>query len=152
MPEILEGIRRSIYATAVETGVRLFGTARNGTYLVRHLIGAGPNAVERQYTYQCDNDFAEAEFNRLLQMEPDLQWLGELHAHPLGYPLLSARDIRTARDVITGEDECLHPDEFICGVLQRVNGGVRIHAVLFTRQDLKGTEMEVIYDVCEKSA
>ena len=157
MPELVlsDGIAAEItrvaYATKLETGVRLMGIRQGDRYRVRHVIKPGPNAVERSATYQCDNDYAEKEFNRLLKDDPTLCWLGELHVHPRGYPMLSSTDRRTVREVMLGTDDCLHPDEFICGVMQRVLGSLAIHPVLFTRTNIEGVAMEVIYaNLCKK--
>jgi integrative and conjugative element protein (TIGR02256 family) len=137
---ILAEIRDIVYATATETGVRLIGIADGGRYLVRHVIGPGPEAVERRYAYECDNDHAEECFTALLQNEPELKFLGELHVHPDGFPHLSGRDRRTIAAVLR------ESPEFIAGVMQR--NPLRLYPYRFTRHSQES--MEVCYDLCPK--
>jgi hypothetical protein len=59
VPVALLGVIRDIvYATDTETGVRLVGIAGGGRYIVRHILGPGPRAIERPYAYSCDKDQA----------------------------------------------------------------------------------------------
>jgi len=142
-PKALRRIREIVYRTDVETGVRLVGTLKDGNFLVLHVIGPGRSALEQDLAYEPDNDYAEEVFNELLREDPSLRWLGELHVHPSGFPRLSSTDLATIREVLLGEDDALHPKEFIAGVMQRVEGTVTIHPRLFTRDNLKGERIHV---------
>jgi proteasome lid subunit RPN8/RPN11 len=93
-------IKQIVYRTTNETGVRLVGTVKGGRYLVRHIIPPGERAVHRPTAYECDNDYAEEQFNRMLARDPDLKFLGELHVHPDGVPNLSRKDLATVRRVL----------------------------------------------------
>ena len=137
---VLAEIRDIVYATDTETGVRLIGLANHGRYLVQHVIGPGPAAVEKRYAYACDNDFAEDRFNQLLKDKPGLQFLGELHVHPDGYPCLSGHDRSTIAQVL---DE--YP-EFIAGVMQR--NPLRLYPYRFTKHSEE--PMEVCFDLFPK--
>src|SRR2546425_8797413 len=72
-----------------------------------------------------------------------IRWLGELHAHPRGMTWLSGGDRRTVKQILTGNDDTLHPHEFIAGVMQRRNGTVDIYPFCFTRECLEGKPLEV---------
>ncbi len=137
--EIFSAIEETVNRTGVETGVRLIGTTEAETYVVKHLIGPGPRCLEEAYTYECDNAYAEDVFNRLLEAEPGLKFLGELHCHPPGYPWLSDTDLRTIRQVLKE-----YP-EFIAGVMQR--DPLTLHPIHFP----SGEEMEVVCDLYTKS-
>jgi proteasome lid subunit RPN8/RPN11 len=138
---ILAEIRDIVYATDTETGVRLIGVGQGGRYLVRYVIGPGPAAVAKPYAYECDNDYAEDRFNALLKDEPELRFLGELHAHPDGFPQLSGRDRKTITEVLKE-----YP-EFVAGIMQR--NPLRIYPYRFTKHSEE--RMEVCYDLCPKS-
>jgi integrative and conjugative element protein (TIGR02256 family) len=143
---IFERINEIVHAVAVETGVRIFGDIGTDRYVVRHIVGPGRDALQEPCDYSCDNDYAEREYTRLLKADSTLQWLGELHVHPSGYPHLSRTDRRTAREVICGTEDVLHPAEFIVGVIQRTEGpDFEVFPVLFSKTNLKGETLEVDY-------
>lgn len=137
---VLKEIRDIVYATDTETGVRLIGLAKGGRYLVRHVIGPGPAAVEKHYAYACDNDYAEERLNQILKGDPNLGFLGELHVHPDGHPDLSGHDLSTIARVL---DE--YP-EFIAGVMQR--NPLRLYPYRFTKHSEE--PMEVCFDLFQK--
>ncbi len=97
---ILAEMRRIVFRTTHETGVRLVGEAAGQRYMVRHLIGPGPRAVRRSDRYECDNRYAEDRYNELLKGEPRLEFLGELHVHPPDDARLSRQDLATVRKVL----------------------------------------------------
>jgi integrative and conjugative element protein (TIGR02256 family) len=141
--QALREIRDIVYRTDVETGVRLVGTVEGENFLVLHVIGPGRRALQQACSYEPDNGYAEEVFNELLRENPDLRWLGELHVHPRGFPRLSSTDRETIREVLLGEDDALHPEVFVAGVIQRVKGTVRIRPLLFTKTNLKGERIHV---------
>jgi hypothetical protein len=138
---ILAEIRDIVYATDTETGVRLIGIAERDRYIVRYVIGPGPEATERRYAYECDNSYAEDRFNAWLKENPALRFLGELHVHPDGFPQLSGQDRRTIAEVLRE-----YPD-FIAGVVQR--NPLRLYPYLFANHSK--IPMEVCFDLCPKS-
>lgn len=141
--EILEQIRRIVYQTDVETGLSLLG-AIDGDCVVKAIIEPGGNPVEEAYRYRPDNDYENAMLNSFLDQDPTLQWIGELHVHPAGMTWLSSTDRKTIQEILLGGDaDTLHPETFIAGVMQRVNGGVKIYPFLFTRDNLKGEKLYV---------
>ena len=143
---IFRCINEIVHQVDVETGVRIFGDIVADRYVVRHIVGPGESALQERYEYGCDNDYAEREFTRLRKADPALQWLGELHVHPSGYPHLSRTDRRTAREVICGSEDVLHPAEFILGVIQRRDGtDFEVFPVLFSKANLKGEVLSVDY-------
>lgn len=104
--------------------MRLVGDVRGQCYFVHHIIGPGERAVHRNDRYQCDNDYAERLFNEWLKGEPDLKFLGELHAHPGGMPELSLLDMATIRRVLK------ELPFFIAGTIER--RPFAMHPVLFS--------------------
>ena len=139
-PQILSEIKGIVYRTDVETGVRLIGTVKGTGYIVMHVIGPGRKAKQETYAYECDNDYAEREFSRLLKGNPDLKFLGELHVHPSGFPRLSGTDLRTVRQVLKD-----YPF-FIAGVIERHPFSMR--PILFTKD--QSELMEVSCDIQPK--
>lgn len=137
---LFKQIQGIVEATDTETGVRLLGTKEEQDYLIKHIIGPGRNAEQEMYSYECDNDHAEEVFNKLLQEDPNLKFLGELHVHPSGFLHLSGQDRETIRKVLKE-----YP-EFIAGVMQR--NPFRMYPILFSQEQ----PMEVLYDdIYEKS-
>ncbi len=151
---VYDAINRVVQAVGVETGVRLVGTIHDDRYEVLYVIGPGQNARQAPYHYCCDNQHAETVFNELIERNPELKWLGELHVHPRGFPRLSGTDLRTVRDVILGTDDTLHPEEFIAGVMLRLDRHFTVSPLVFSKQNLRGEPMEVDYgtDICQKPA
>lgn len=98
--DIVAEIKRVVFRTTNETGVRLVGEFEACRYVVRYIIGPGDRAVQRPNYYQCDNEYAEKQFANLLRREPQLRFLGELHVHPQGEAELSTRDMATIRKVL----------------------------------------------------
>ena len=135
--------RGKVCRERLETGARLFGKIKEDRYIVEHIAGPGKNAIQRHANYECDNEYAEKLYNRLLEEDPELLWLGELHAHPSYFPRLSLTDINTCKEVLTGTDDCLHPEQFICGIMIRQLGGIRIYLKLFTKDNLEGEDMSL---------
>jgi len=136
--KLFKQIKEIVDATNTETGVRLLGRKNGQDYLINHIIGPGKGAKKEIYSYECDNDYAEETFNRLLDKDPSLRFLGELHVHPTGFPYLSEHDEQTIQEVLKE-----YP-EFIAGVMLR--NPFRIYPILFTQNK----RMEVIYDFYEK--
>jgi hypothetical protein len=97
--DILAEIKRIVFRTVNETGVRLVGEVRGRRYVVRYIIGPGERAIHRSKYYACDNEYAETRFSQLLNREPHLRFLGELHVHPDGNSDFSSRDLATIRKV-----------------------------------------------------
>lgn len=118
-------IRRVVFATTGETGVRLVGYVRGRHYVVRHVIGPGPRVIRRANFYECDNHYSERVFASLLDREPGLLFLGELHVHTDGEMRLSAKDRATVRNVLA------ELPFFIAGTIRRRPFGIA--PVLFRR-------------------
>src|SRR5207248_949343 len=93
--------------------------------------------------YSGDADYATDIFAALGSAMPEIRWLGEMHVHPRGMTWLSGGDRRTVRDILTGSDDTVHPEEFIAGVMQRREGMVEIYPYHFTRECLKGSSISV---------
>lgn len=97
---IVAEIKRVVFRTTNETGVRLVGEIEDCRYVVRYIIGPGGRAIQKPNYYECDNEYAERQFAYLLQREPHLRFLGELHVHPQGEAELSWKDLATVRKVL----------------------------------------------------
>ena len=144
LDEIVSVVAQS--ADGLETGVSLFGTnagTDSRTDVVLAIAGPGRTATHEPAHYSADENHAAAIYCALRSALPGIRWLGELHVHPRGMTWLSHGDLRTVRQILTGTDATLHPDEFIAGVMQRRNGTVDIYPFHFTKKYLKGREMEL---------
>src|SRR5439155_14315965 len=140
----------------LETGVTLFGTSlevnsapdrettvSDSADVVLAVAGPGKRATHQPAHYSGDDGHANEIYEALRSAMPGTRWLGELHVHPRGMTWLSGGDRRTVKQILTGDDDTLHPDEFIAGVMQRRNGTVDIYPFHFTRQCLEGNGMEL---------
>jgi hypothetical protein len=143
--ELWDRMREIVFRTRLETGVSLFGRKDGEERIVKVIVDPGKDATHEYARYSGDADHATEAFDALRREDPSMEWLGELHAHPLGMTWLSDRDRKTVAEVLVGTDETYHPDEFIAGVIQRVSGSMVVYPVRFTKTDLEGEEMEVIY-------
>jgi hypothetical protein len=141
----------------LETGVTLFGTSLEGIpgshgdaappdsgHVVLAIAGPGRRSTHEPAHYSGDEGHANEVFDALLSVMPGLRWIGELHLHPRGMTWLSSGDRRTVRQILTGHDDTLHPDEFIAGVMQRQDGAVDIYPYHFTRERLAGRAMGLL--------
>lgn len=130
-----------------ETGVTLFGTSLDGMqgaqYVVLAIAGPGRKATHEPAHYSGDSNYASEIYEALASAMPGILWLGELHVHPPGMTWLSGGDRRTVRQILTGTDETIHPEEFIAGVMQRRETTVEIYPQHFTREWLDGRPMGI---------
>lgn len=146
---VFRAIVRSVLGTArgLETGVTLFGTpveaAAEVGYVLLAIAGPGRRATHEPAHYSGDENHASEIYAALGSAMPAIRWLGELHVHPRGMTWLSGGDLRTVREILTGTDGTVHPDEFIAGVMQRRDGTVEIYPFHFTREWLSGRAMEI---------
>ena len=146
--EILATVNRT--RDGLETGVKLFGTvieadasSSSRDYVVLAIAGPGQNSTHQPAHYSGDADYATDIFTALGTAMPGIKWLGEMHVHPRGMTWLSAGDRRTVREILTGGDDTVHPEEFIAGVMQRKPGAIKIYPYHFSRECLKGNPMSV---------
>src|SRR5436190_4487970 len=155
--DVFEQIIASVLETrdGLETGVTLFGTSLwtshsdaktepSDQHIVLAIAGPGKRATHKPAHYSGDDGHANEIYDALRSAMPGIRWIGELHLHPRGMTRLSGGDRRTVKQILTGEDDTLHPQEFIAGVMQRRNGTVDIYPYHFTRECLKGNEMELL--------
>jgi proteasome lid subunit RPN8/RPN11 len=145
--EIVDSVSET--ARGLETGVTLFGTSLEGIrdsaegHIVLAIAGPGKRATHEPAHYSGDQSYANAVYAALRSAMPSIRWIGEIHVHPRGMTWLSSGDRRTVKEILTGNDDTLHPDEFIAGVMQRRNGAVDIYPYHFTREWLTGSAMEL---------
>jgi hypothetical protein len=155
--DVFDQIVASVLETrdGLETGVTLFGTSLwtpgsdaktepSDQHIVLAIAGPGKRATHQPAHYSGDDGQANAVYEALRSAVPGIRWLGELHVHPRGMTWLSGGDRRTVKQILTGEDDTLHPDEFIAGVMQRKDSGVDIYPYHFTRECLEGNAMELL--------
>ena len=157
--KVFDQIVSSVLATrdGLETGVTLFGTSLAGIpaldqkttqpdsgCIVLAIAGPGKRATHQPAHYSGDDGYANEIYDALRSAMPGIRWLGELHVHPRGMTWLSGGDRRTVKQILTGDDDTLHPQEFIAGVMQRRNGTVDIYPYHFTRECLEGNGMELL--------
>jgi hypothetical protein len=162
MPQhVFDRLLSSVFETPdeLETGVRLFGTtvganphfapksgSGNGvptSYadVVLAIAGPGIRATHEPAHYSGDENHSSEVFDALRCALRGIAWLGELHVHPRGMTWLSPGDRQTVRQILTGKDNTLHPEEFIAGVMQRRNKSVDIYPWHFSRDCLEGRAM-----------
>ena len=156
---VFDQILSSVLATpdGLETGVTLFGTSleansapdrkttvSDSACVVLAVAGPGKRATHEPAHYSGDDDQSNEIYQALRSAMPGIHWLGELHVHPRGMTWLSGGDRRTVKQILTGNDDTLHPDEFIAGVMQRKDSGVDIYPFHFTRECLEGNAMELL--------
>jgi proteasome lid subunit RPN8/RPN11 len=110
--EVFSQIRRIVDSNSVEIGVRLIGIKAD-EYKVLHVIGPGTRSVQEAYEYECDNTYFKQEFARLLRQDSNLEFIGELHVHPSGFPELSGHDRWMVKQLLKDFPF------FIAGVIQR---------------------------------
>lgn len=140
----------------LETGVALFGVCvfklanpkaicglLKSHHVVLSVAGPGPRAVHEAARYSADGSYYTAIYWALQSAMPAIEWLGELHVHPAGMPVLSSRDYQNVHEILLGEDDTVHPQEFIAGVIQRKKDGVDIYPYFFTRSFLQGRLMDI---------
>ena len=144
--EIVATVNRT--RDGLETGVKLFGTvlgdnSPSHAYVVLAIAGPSQKATHQPAHYSGDADYATDIFAALGCAMPGIKWLGEMHVHPRGMTWLSGGDRRTVRDILTGSDDTVHPDEFIAGIMQRKHGAIEIYPYHFTRESLQGNPIAV---------
>ena len=157
--KVFDQIVSSVLETpeGLETGVTLFGMSlavipasggkesqSESTSVVLAITGPGKRATHEPAHYSGDDGHSNAVYEALRSAMPGIRWLGELHVHPRGMTWLSGGDRRTVKQILTGNDDTLHPHEFIAGVMQRRNGTVDIYPYHFTRECLEGNGMELL--------
>lgn len=136
---VLAEIRDMVYATALETGVTLFGHRHEDTFFITATCGPGPNATHEYAHYSGDDNYKSSFYERLLEKHPTIKYLGEFHCHPGDMNWLSYGDLQTIREVLR------EYQEFLAGVMLRTHRGLVIHPVYFSSQDPQGKEMEIVY-------
>jgi len=129
-----------------EFAVMLFGSVRGDEHVVTHIAPPGKKAVNDWAFCTNDQDHESAFYERLSSEHPGIQWLGDLHAHPPGMAWLSGTDRRTIREILVGTTDAVHPEEYVAGVMLRTEAGLDIFPTHFTRENLRGSPMEVRHE------
>jgi len=150
-----QGIKRLVLAHGVYPGicnlatlypeefaVTLFGFRKDEDCVVTHIAPPGKNAQQGYARCTGDAEFEASFFEELQKKDPQITWLGDLHAHPLGLSSLSGRDRQTVREILLGTDDTWHPAEYVAGVMLRTVNGVTFYPCYFTKENLDGSEME----------
>ena|SRR2546427_8486041 len=119
-----------------ETGVSLFGERTEDNFTVKGIAGPGPDATHEDLHYSGNNDYATMIFEDLKKGNPNLQYIGELHLHPIGMRWLSGGDRRTVKEVLK------EYDEFIAGVMQ-FGWRIKFYPYYFSKEKPDGERMEV---------
>jgi integrative and conjugative element protein (TIGR02256 family) len=89
--------READFCTPRETGGILMGYwAGIDQVVITNIIGPGPKAVHRSYSFTPDDDWQTKEIGRIYtESGRVVTYLGEWHSHPHGAPGLSFKDLRT---------------------------------------------------------
>jgi proteasome lid subunit RPN8/RPN11 len=98
--KLYEEIEDLVMETNLETGVSLFGTKDGDDFTVVGIAGPGPKATHQEYHYSGDEDYKTDVYNLLLKENLQVEYIGELHAHPFGMCWLSLGDVDTANNVL----------------------------------------------------
>jgi len=93
-------IENLVMGTELETGVSLFGTKDGEEFTLVGIAGPGRNATHEAYHYSGDEDHKTDVYNQLLKENPELEYIGELHAHPVGMCWLSHGDTKTIKRLL----------------------------------------------------
>lgn len=133
-----------------EFSVMLFGKVTGDEHLVLYIAPPGKNAKSEQAFCTSDSEHESEFFSRLLEQDPAIEWLGDLHAHPPGIPWLSHTDRRTIRRILLGTSDAVHPKQYVAGVMLRTSTDLDIFPVYFTREDLDGSPMEIRHEGIHK--
>src|SRR5690242_11495611 len=103
--KIYKDLKEIVFSTQKETGCALFGTKDDGDFQVLHLVGPGKKSKRLAFHYEADHKYQEDVFNGLLQSNPTLCFMGELHVHPHGMKNLSHGDRITIKKVLKTQEE-----------------------------------------------
>lgn len=95
----------------LETGGVLLGYVLQRDWVVRVLVGPGPNAVHGAAGFLPDAPWQEARITEAYELSGRrLEYLGDWHTHPLGRPTPSLLDRRTLRAIArTRSARCPRP-------------------------------------------
>jgi hypothetical protein len=126
-----------------EFAVTLFGFRRGEDCVVTYIAPPGKNAEQGYARCTGDAEHEAAFFEELQRKDPQITWVGDLHAHPCGLSSLSGRDLRTVREILLGTDDTWHPGDYVAGVMLRTRDGVKFYPRHFTKENLYGSEMEI---------
>lgn len=101
----IEATRRRL----VETGGPLFGFDGEGEdVVIVAALGPGPRAKHRPRSLIPDRQATQAAIQLVYERgQGRYRYIGSWHTHPLGSPVPSERDVRTARDISTQDDVAL---------------------------------------------
>lgn len=85
-----------------ETGGILMGYLSDRDVVITDLIGPGPNAVHRRYSFTPDAIWQEQEIARIYTESGRIStYLGDWHSHPYGGRKLSVKDLEVMIRVAT---------------------------------------------------
>ena len=101
--EVLDRIQHEAECKApLETGGLLIGyrSADDDHVVVTDMIGPGPNAKHRKWTYRPDYGFHREEISRIFDESGGMHtYLGDWHSHPTAPSYLSLLDKRALRNI-----------------------------------------------------
>ncbi len=97
-----EANRRRLY----ETGGILIGYwADSNTALITNVIGPGPHAHHKLFTFEPDSRFSQGQLNSIYwASDGKLSYIGDWHTHPLGSLIPSQSDSETTFQVAADPD------------------------------------------------
>jgi hypothetical protein len=132
---VLDEIRRIVAQTpeGLETGVALLGARQVGFRTALCAVAPGPGAVQSPGWYEPDADYLNGEIQKLIVERPGLEWIGSLHVHPFGMPVLSGTDRGTLVQLL-GDADLRLPD-FIAGIIQRQHSRLAIYPYFVPAKD-----------------
>jgi integrative and conjugative element protein (TIGR02256 family) len=94
-----------------ETGGPLFGYENYGELVITRAYPPGPRAFHAPWLYRPDRAAVQAAIDEVYaETKGRERWIGSWHTHPLGLPVPSPTDRRTARRISRDPDvDCAEP-------------------------------------------
>lgn len=92
----------------LETGGMLFGyQADNADYVICSIVGPGPRAIHRRYSFIPDADYQQSELEKLHRLSRGRgTYLGDWHTHTAGGAELSVKDKKTLARIAKESTGC----------------------------------------------
>ena len=117
---VLDQIRNEAESkTPLETGGLLLGywSADNNNVVITDMVGPGPLAKHRKFTYKPDYSFHQQEMKRIFNENGGMStYLGDWHSHPESSSHLSFLDKRALRNIARFPDNYIdHPIMLVLG-------------------------------------
>lgn len=83
-----------------ETGGILMGYIVGNEFVVTDIIGPGPKAVHRDFSFEPDQNFHKSEIAKIYNLSNrTITYIGDWHTHPNSKPYLSDQDKKAIKNI-----------------------------------------------------